>query len=65
MKNLFKFGFLGLALTLAVSACNSQPAETSAETENVDVISEDAAVDTAVVDTTVVDTTVADTNVVN
>lgn len=29
MKNLFKFGFLGLALTIAVASCNN--AETSTE----------------------------------
>jgi len=63
MKNLFKFGFLGLALTFAVSACNNQPAET--EADNVDVIVEE---DTTVlndVDTTVIDSSSIDTNVVN
>jgi len=63
MKNLFKLGFLGLALTFAVSACNNQPAES--EADNVDVIVEQ---DTTViddVDTTVLDSADIDTNVVN
>jgi len=47
MKNLFKFGFLALALSLTVVACSS---EKKAE-----------GTDTAAVDTTVVDTTAADT----
>ncbi|WP_205313900.1 hypothetical protein [Pedobacter nanyangensis] len=45
MKNLFKFGFLALALSLTVVACSS---EKKAE-----------GTDTAAVDTTVVDTTAA------
>ncbi len=49
MKNLFKFGFLALALSLTVVACSS---EKKAE-----------GTDTAAVDTTVVDTTAADTAV--
>jgi ABC-type Fe3+-hydroxamate transport system substrate-binding protein len=28
MKNLFKFGFLGLAITVATAACNSTSSET-------------------------------------
>jgi len=47
MKNLFKFGFLALALSLTVVACSS---EKKAE-----------GTDTTAVDTTVVDTTAADT----
>ena len=42
MKNLFKFGFLGLALTFAVAACN-QPATTETEETTTDVIDEAAA----------------------
>ncbi|WP_343532027.1 hypothetical protein [Pedobacter sp.] len=54
MKNLFKFGFLALALSLTAVACT--PKNNSATTENPG--------DTSVVDTTVVDTTKAvDTNV--
>ena len=49
MKNLFKFGFLALALSLTVVACT--PKNNSATTENPG--------DTTVVDTTVIDTTKA------
>ncbi|MBM3402263.1 MAG: hypothetical protein FJY21_08155 [Bacteroidetes bacterium] len=55
MKNLFKFGFLALAISLSVAACTSNKTEEAA-TDTV------AAVDTAVVaDTTAVDTAAADT----
>jgi len=63
MKNLFKFGFLGLALTLAVSACNTQPAST--EADDVDVIVNEDTTVVNDVDTAVIDTTAIDTNVVN
>jgi ABC-type glycerol-3-phosphate transport system substrate-binding protein len=50
MKNLFKFGFLALALSLGVAACNSEKKEAAADS---------VAVDSTVVDTTVkVDSTV-------
>ena len=52
MKNLFKFGFLALALSLTVVACSSEKAAESTDS---------TAVDTTVVDTTAADTTVADT----
>ena len=52
MKNLFKFGFLALALSLTVVACQSETKSEGGDT---------TAVDTTVVDTTVVDTTVVDT----
>ena len=63
MKNLFKFGFLGLALTFAVAACNT-PTETQ-DAEEVDVIvNEDTTivndVDTAVIDSADIDTNVID-----
>ncbi|MEY3679179.1 MAG: hypothetical protein RI924_1320 [Bacteroidota bacterium] len=48
MKNLFKFGFLALAISLSVAACSSNKTE-------------EAATDTAAVDTTAVDTTAVDT----
>ncbi|MEJ6978890.1 hypothetical protein WG906_00415 [Pedobacter sp. P351] len=35
MKNLFKFGFLALAITLSVSACNSNKTEETA-TDSID-----------------------------
>ena len=49
MKNLFKFGFLALAISLSVAACSSNKTE------------EVAADTTVAVDTTAVDTTAADT----
>lgn len=48
MKNLFKFGFLALALSLTVVACQSETKTDGADT---------TAVDTTVVDTTAADTT--------
>lgn len=53
MKNLFKFGFLALAISLSVAACSSNKTE--------EVATDTVAVDTAVVDTAAVDTTAADT----
>lgn len=38
MKNLFKFGFLGLALTFMVAACNEPAAQE--EAQDVEVITE-------------------------
>jgi hypothetical protein len=58
MKNLFKFGFLALAISLSIVACNSDKA-TEEATDSVAVDS--VAVDTTVVDSTVVDSTAADT----
>jgi len=63
MKNLFKFGFLGLALTFAVAACNNQPAESDADDVDV-IVNEDTTVLNDV-DTTVIDSADIDTNVVN
>jgi hypothetical protein len=63
MKNLFKFGFLGLALTFAVSACNSTPSETEADEVDV-IVNEDTTVINDVDTTTLVDTTAVDTNIV-
>ncbi len=51
MKNLFKFGFLALAISLSVAACSSNKTEETA--------TDTAAVDTTAVDTTAVDTTAA------
>ena len=34
MKNLFKFGFLGLALTIAVASCNNAETSTEATTDS-------------------------------
>ena len=52
MKNLFKFGFLALAISLSVAACSSNKTEEVAADSTL-------AVDTAAVDTTAADTTVA------
>jgi hypothetical protein len=58
MKNLLKFGFFALAISLSVVACNSnKPAETATDSVAVD----SAAVDTAAVDSTVVDSAAVDT----
>ncbi|RZK42574.1 MAG: hypothetical protein EOO90_06960 [Pedobacter sp.] len=61
MKNLFKFGFLALALSLTVAACNSEQ-----KAEGTDTVGSDTTltVDTTVVDTVVTtDTTVVDSTV--
>ncbi|RYG45382.1 MAG: hypothetical protein EOO01_17900, partial [Chitinophagaceae bacterium] len=58
-KNLFKFGFLALALSLSVAACNSEKKADGADTTSADTT---MAVDTNGTDTTVaVDTTAKDT----
>jgi len=59
MKNLLKFGFLGLALTFMITACN-QPTETQ-EAEEVEVITDADTTIVTDVDTSVADTTVIDT----
>ncbi len=43
MKNLFKFGFVALAISLSVAACSQKKSEGSADSSAVD----SAAVDTA------------------
>lgn len=64
MKNLFKFGFLGLALTFAVSACNSQPA--ASEADEVDVIvNQDTTIVNDIDTAATADSASIDTNVVN
>ncbi len=45
MKNFFKLGFVALALSLSVVACNSEKKETAADSAAVD--SANAAVDSA------------------
>ncbi|WP_108205931.1 hypothetical protein [Pedobacter sp. B4-66] len=55
MKNAFKFGFLALAISLSVAACNS---EKKADTTDTSVVDSSAV---ATVDTTVVDTAAKDT----
>jgi hypothetical protein len=56
MKNLFKFGFFALAISLSVVACNSNKAT--------DASADSASVDSITVDTAAVDTVAADSSVV-
>jgi len=61
MKNLFKFGFLALALSLTVVACSSEKTGESTDTVGTDttVTADTTVTDTVVTtDTTVVDSTV-------
>jgi hypothetical protein len=57
MKNSFKLGFLALAISLSVAACNSNKTEEAA--------TDSTAVDTTAVDTTAVDTAAVDTAAVD
>jgi len=52
MRNTIKLGFLSLALSLAVAACNSEKKANDTDT---------IVTDTTIVDTTLTDTTVVDT----
>ena len=49
MKNSFKFGFLALAISLSVAACNSTKTEEAA-TDSVPAMDTTAVVDTAAVE---------------
>jgi len=63
MKNLFKFGFLALALSLTVVACSSEKkAETTDTVASDTTITADTTVTDSVVKTTT-DTTVVDSTV--
>jgi hypothetical protein len=67
MKNLLKFGFLGLALTFMVAACNEPAAQEEAQEVEVinegDVIIEGDAADTVVLEgEVVVDSTATEAN---
>jgi len=62
MKNAFKLGFLALALSLSVVACNSEKKADGADTTLTDssaIVTDSTAMDTTVSDSTVKDTTVA------
>jgi len=61
MKNAFKFGFLALAISLSVAACNSEKTGESADTTLTDSSTVVTEVDTTVTDSTVKDTTVTTT----
>lgn len=56
MKNLFKFGFLALAMSLTFAACNTNKTSESADS---------TAIDSAMIDTTVVDTAIVDTTIID
>lgn len=55
MKNLFKFGFLALAMSLSVAACNSEKTGEATDTTVTDSSTIVTEVDTMAHDTTVVD----------
>jgi len=60
MKNLFKFGFLALVLSLSVAACSSEKKADATDSTMTDTTM--STVDTtATTDSTVVDTAAADT----
>ncbi|QPH40417.1 hypothetical protein [Pedobacter endophyticus] len=62
MKNAFKLGFLALALSLSVVACNSEKKADGADTTLTDssaIVTDSTTMDTTVSDSTVKDTTVA------
>ncbi|TKB96046.1 hypothetical protein [Pedobacter cryophilus] len=61
MKNLLKFGFFALAISLSVVACNSnKPAEETADSAAMDSITVDtSAIDSVAPDSVAVDTTAA------
>lgn len=61
MKNMFKFGFLALAISLSVAACNSEKKGESTDTTMTDSSAVVTDVDTTVKDSTVQDTTVKTT----
>ena len=61
MKNLFKFGFLALAISLSVAACNSEKKSEGTDTTMTDSSTVVTDVDTSVKDSTVQDTTVKTT----
>jgi ABC-type glycerol-3-phosphate transport system substrate-binding protein len=62
MKNLFKFGFLALALSLTVVACSSEQTAEGTDSTGVDTT---IVVDSVVADSTAVDTVAADTTAAN
>nr|WP_068889636.1 hypothetical protein [Pedobacter panaciterrae] len=61
MKNAFKFGFLALAISLSVAACNSEKKGESTDTTVTDSSTIVTQVDTNVTDSAVKDTTVTTT----
>ncbi len=61
MKNAFKFGFLALAISLSVAACNSEKTGDSTDTTLTDSSTIVTEVDTLVTDSSVKDTAVTTT----
>ena len=61
MKNAFKFGFLAVAISLSVAACNSEKKGESTDTTVTDSSTVVTQVDTNVTDSAVKDTTVTTT----
>jgi hypothetical protein len=59
MKNLFKFGFLALTLSLSVAACSSEKKADATDSTMTDTTM--STVDTTVTDSGMVDTAAADT----
>jgi uncharacterized protein YcfL len=59
MKNLFKFGFLALVLSLSVAACSSEKTAESSDSTMMDTTM--STVDTTMTDSTMADTAMADT----
>ena len=59
MKNLFKFGFFALAISLSVVACNSN--KTTDESADSTTMSDSTMMDTTMMDSTMMDTTMMDT----
>lgn len=60
MKNLVKFGFIALAITLSASACNSTKVENGTDTTSVDSATTDTTMlsdTTAVLDSAAADST--------
>ena len=55
MKNLFKFGFLALAVSLSVAACNTD--KTDGSDTDTTTLSDTTMMDTTMSDTAVLDTT--------
>lgn len=55
MKNLFKSGFLALAIFLSVSACNSN--KTDDNMSDSSIMSDSAMIDSGKTDTLIIDTT--------
>ena len=63
MKNVFKFGFLALVISLSVAACGGNKETSTTDSTTTTVDSTITTVDTTVKDTAATDTVVKDTTV--